>query len=87
MKRAYQLTLFFVCGGVLVGSWLVNSNGFHQVKAMLDTTKESSPPMSPFLDIWTDGVDNLKPAVAYNSLHDEYLVVWYTKQDDFTWDI
>ena len=36
-----------------------------------------SPPLSDFLHIWTgDGVDNLMPAVAYNSKHDEYLVVW-----------
>ncbi len=35
------------------------------------------PPLSSFVDIWTgDGVDNLMPAVAYNSNHDEYLVVW-----------
>jgi len=36
-----------------------------------------SPPLSSFIPIWTgDGVDNRMPAVAYNSNHDEYLVVW-----------
>lgn len=36
-----------------------------------------APPLEDFIHIWTgDGVDNLAPAVAYNSLHDEYLVVW-----------
>ena len=87
MKRVYHLTLVFVCAGILVSSWLVYGNTLHQVNAMLDPSEVSSPPMGPFLDIWTDGVDNLKPAVAYNNLHDEYLVVWYTKQGDFTWDI
>jgi hypothetical protein len=46
-----------------------------------------SPDMGPFLEIWTDGVENCSPAVAYNTLHDEYLVVWHTKQDEYTWDI
>ena len=33
-----------------------------------------SPPLSSFIHIWTgDGVDNLMPAVAYNSKHDEFL--------------
>jgi hypothetical protein len=36
---------------------------------------QASPPFLPFL-IWGDDVDNRKPAVAYNSKHDEYLVVW-----------
>ncbi|MDJ0755159.1 MAG: hypothetical protein QNJ45_16675 [Ardenticatenaceae bacterium] len=36
-----------------------------------------APPMDNFLDIWVgDGVDNLASAVAYNSRHDEFLVVW-----------
>jgi hypothetical protein len=53
------------------------------------TTPRASPSahMGPFLEIWTDGVDNLSAAVAYNTVHDEYLVVWYTQQDEYTWDI
>jgi len=35
-----------------------------------------APPLGSFLDIWVDDVDNYNPAVAYNSRHDEYLVVW-----------
>jgi hypothetical protein len=36
-----------------------------------------SPILGPWINIWTtDSVDNLAPAVAYNSRHDEYLVVW-----------
>lgn len=35
-----------------------------------------APPITNFVNIWVDDVDNRKPAVAYNSRHDEYLVVW-----------
>jgi hypothetical protein len=45
------------------------------------------PRFGPFVTIWEDSVDNLEPAVAYNNEHDEYLVVWYTKQGPNTWDI
>lgn len=48
----------------------------------------SSPILAPFVNVWTgDGIDNLAPAVAYNSLHDEYLVVWYNCQGPATWDV
>jgi hypothetical protein len=45
------------------------------------------PRFGPFITIWEDGLGNYEPAVAYNSQHDEYLVVWYTKQGPNTWDI
>jgi hypothetical protein len=35
-----------------------------------------TPPLASFIDIKVDDVDNYNPAVAYNSRHDEYLVVW-----------
>lgn len=35
------------------------------------------PQLGAFINIWLEtNVDNLEPAVAYNSLRDEYLVVW-----------
>ena len=34
------------------------------------------PPLGPFLEIRIDGRENHNAAVAYNSKHDEYLVVW-----------
>lgn len=46
-----------------------------------------SPILGSFIDIWIDNVDNLEPAVAYNSNHDEYLVVWYNDQGGGMWDI
>ncbi len=43
----------------------------------VQTDQMLAPPLDAFIHIWTgDGVDNLGPAVAYNHLHDEYLVVW-----------
>jgi hypothetical protein len=47
----------------------------------------AAPVFGPFVTIWEDNLDNLEPAVAYNTVHDEYLVVWYTKQGPNTWDI
>ena len=46
-----------------------------------------APILDPFIDIWVDTVYNMAPAVAYNSLHDEYLVVWYNDQGGPTRDI
>ncbi len=35
------------------------------------------PHLSDFINIWVEtAVDNLEPAIAYNSLHEEYLVVY-----------
>ena len=46
-----------------------------------------SPILGSFISIWEDTVNNYEPAVAYNSNHDEYLVVWYNDQGGGTWDI
>lgn len=40
-------------------------------------TSVQTPRLSAFINIWLEtNVDNYKPAIAYNNLHDEYLVVW-----------
>ena len=41
----------------------------------------AGPQLGPFINVWLENVDNLEPAVAYNSLHDEYLVVWSNTRD------
>jgi hypothetical protein len=46
-----------------------------------------SPFLGPYLNIWTDAVDNVNEAVVYNSVHDEYLTVWTSWQDGYTHDI
>jgi hypothetical protein len=38
---------------------------------------KSSVRLGPFIDIWLDNDENYLPTIAYNSHHDEYLVVWY----------
>jgi hypothetical protein len=45
------------------------------------------PELGPFIQIWDDAGQNVNPAIAYNSQRDEYLVVWVTEQDEFSWDI
>ncbi|NIN65247.1 MAG: hypothetical protein GTO63_11235, partial [Anaerolineae bacterium] len=45
------------------------------------------PLPGPFIGIQVDSKENLQPAVAYSGEHAEYLVVWTTQQDAFTWDI
>jgi hypothetical protein len=46
-----------------------------------------SPVVGPLIPVSTDGPSNYDPAVAYNSRHDEYLVVWSTSIDAFTHNI
>ncbi|MFL7793566.1 MAG: hypothetical protein AB8I69_15600 [Anaerolineae bacterium] len=48
----------------------------HPADATVDGMAMQAPPLTLFINIWVDDVDNRKPAVAYNSKHDEYLVVW-----------
>ncbi len=36
--------------------------------------------LGPVLNIWVDDVQNIEPAVAYNFIHDQYLVVWANLQ-------
>ncbi len=43
--------------------------------------------VGPAMPIWEDSLLNYEAAVAYNVLHDEFLVVWSTEQDSFTVDI
>ena len=57
-----------------------------------DATRTGAPPpdcplVSPPVDIQVDPKDNRSPAVAYNPIHGEWLVVWSTKQGASTQDI
>ena len=47
----------------------------------------SIPYLSELIPIRIDDKPNENYAVAYNSVHDEFLAVWVDKQDEFTWDI
>lgn len=46
-----------------------------------------SPIMGPFIEIWTDVFENNHPSVAYNSLRNEFMVVWYTKESSTKWSL
>ncbi len=63
--------------------WSGSVPGFIQAKDSVQFV----PQFGPFIQIWDDAGDNYNPSVAYNPLHDEYFVVWVTKQDEFSWDI
>ena len=79
MRNKTRTILFLVAGLILLagvvtsiaiavareGVW--KTDGANQV---------ATPRLSPFINIWLDDVDNFEPAIAYNSHHDEYLVVW-----------
>jgi hypothetical protein len=49
----------------------------HPTSATVEGTAMQAPPLAAqFISITDDTIDNYNPAVAYNSRHDEYLVVW-----------
>ena len=43
--------------------------------------------VGPEIPIWVDSADSLIPAVAFNIVHEEFLVVWYNEQGPNTWDV
>lgn len=87
MRRTHWFTLVFALG-LLAAIAAVPGEGLAQpVSARDHQAVMQSPILDPFINIWVDTVDNYRPAVAYNSLHDEYLVVWYNDQGGGTWDI
>jgi hypothetical protein len=88
MRNKTRTILFLAAGLILLAGMLAPMAAARE--GVLGTGwagPAAVPRFGPFITIWEDGVDNLEPAVAYNSEHDEYLVVWYTKQDPNTWDI
>lgn len=48
---------------------------------------ESWETLDPQIVIWTDGLWNLLPSIAFSTAHDEFLVGWTTEQDAFSRDI
>jgi len=61
----------------------------HSPMVKADTTDilAAGPIKGPFILIWDDAIPNFAQAVVYNKNHDEYLVVWTSAQDDWTWDL
>ncbi len=86
MNRKFLLIFLFCIISLLVTASIVRAGsvpGFIQAKDSVQFV----PQLGPVIQIWDDAGDNYKPSVAYNPLHDEYLVVWVTKQDELNWDI
>ena len=81
MNWGKLITLWFIIVAMLM--WSGSVPGFIQAKH----TEQFVPQLGPFIRIWDDAGDNINPSVAYNPIHDEYLVVWVTKQGEFSWDI
>lgn len=77
MKKTYILTSI-VALGLLAMLLATAVTGLAQFASTPKRTNVAqTPPLSSvFIDIWVDEIDNLNPAVAYNSRHNEYLVVW-----------
>ena len=76
VKKAHWLALFLALGLLVPFLPLPGRELAQPVSAGTSPAAAQSPILGPFINIWEDGVNNYKPAVAYNSLHDEYLVVW-----------
>ena len=68
--------------GVMILLLLASSSALAQtetqdgLKLADDVTTLAAPPMSPFIYIRIDSLWNRNPSVAYNSKHNEFLVVW-----------
>ncbi len=68
--------------GVFLASILISGFAFAEVDFKDESRGEELgatlawPPLGPFFDIRIDGRENHNAAVAYNSKHNEYLVVW-----------
>ena len=88
MKSQTCTVLFLVAGLILsTGTLAPMATAREGVGEPDRVNGDGVPRFGPFITIWEDGLGNYEPAVAYNSQHDEYLVVWYTKQGPNTWDI
>ncbi len=88
MKNKTCTVLVLVAGLILLTGTLASMATAREGVWEPDRVESAAVPrFGPFITIWEDGLGNYEPAVAYNGLHDEYLVVWYTKQGPNTWDI
>lgn len=81
-KRSSWVVLTVILMGLIIGIKPVGVES-----AAISTSLHQCQTLSPIIDIQIDDLQNQEPAVAYNSLHGEYLVVWFTEQGLFTTDI
>jgi hypothetical protein len=74
MRRLGWLVSIFVC--------LIMFGVIQYQSVIAKTNTPENLQRGPIIDIWDDDVNNLVPDVAYNSLHDEFLVVWTNNRLD-----
>lgn len=88
MRRARWFTLLLALGLLAALGAMPGEKLARPVRATGGPADIQSPIVDPIINIWdSDAVSNGTPAVAYNSRHDEYLVVWYNYQGEAMWDI
>lgn len=81
MKSKIQISFWVIL--IVMVLW----SGSEPRNSKAELNSQFVPQLGPYIQIWDDVGDNEYPSVAYNPVHDEYLVVWVTKQDEFSWDI
>ncbi|MGD2155634.1 MAG: hypothetical protein PVG32_02080, partial [Anaerolineales bacterium] len=74
----FRPMLFLIAGLTLLAcTVLTASAAYIEAEQSQQMTPMAPPQLGAFINIWLEvGVGNFEPAVAYNSLRDEYLVVW-----------
>ena len=68
--------------GTALDNFLLDAPDMPEIAPCIDNP--GAVELGPWLDVWAreDFVDNRNPAVAYNVLHDEHLVVWENHRGD-----
>lgn len=77
MKVKFWLLIPLVLG-LVIPFWSIHI--FGQAHSLVGETipdSKASLPLGSLFEIWSDSVDQCDPVVAYNSQHNEYLVVWW----------
>jgi hypothetical protein len=78
MRNKTRTILFLAAGLILLAGMVTSIAAAREGVWKTDGANQVAVPrLSSFIDIWLEtNVDSFEPAVAYNSNHDEYLVVW-----------
>ncbi|MDY6876043.1 MAG: hypothetical protein SWK90_07590 [Chloroflexota bacterium] len=78
MRNKTRTILFLVAGLILLAGMVTSIAAAREGVWKTDGANQvAAPRLGAFINIWLEtNVDNLEPAIAYNSNHDEYLVVW-----------
>jgi hypothetical protein len=75
MNKGWMSSALLSLTVALLATWAAGQG--HSVEAGRSPAPLSNPFLGDLITIWEDSVSNVAPAVAYNTLHGEYLVVWH----------